>query len=154
MIYRCMRYHLSVINVSFVWSENLHKQNHTECTLVPCFFSLGTYLKNFFIFCQASFFLKFFLPSFATPLSFLAFWFFSFIHMCIQCLGHFSSLPPASSFPSPPYSLASRQKLFLSLILLKREYKQQHLFVNVPYFTHPCSYIKKFCLFPLLSAMN
>jgi hypothetical protein len=36
--------------------------------------------------------------------------FFSFIHMCIQCLGHFSPLPLPP--PSPPYTLATRQKLF------------------------------------------
>jgi hypothetical protein len=32
------------------------------------------------------------------------FYFFSFIHMCIQCLGHFSPLPPAPSLTSllPP----------------------------------------------------
>jgi hypothetical protein len=40
--------------------------------------------------------------------------FFSFIHMCIQCLCHFSPnlllLPPGP--PSPPHPLATRQKLF------------------------------------------
>jgi hypothetical protein len=28
--------------------------------------------------------------------------FFYYIHMCIQCLGHFSPLPPPPPFPSPP----------------------------------------------------
>jgi hypothetical protein len=42
---------------------------------------------------------------------------FYFIHMCIQCLGHFSLLTPAPSLiplppPSPPQPLATRQKLF------------------------------------------
>jgi hypothetical protein len=32
----------------------------------------------------------------------LFFFFFSFIHMCIQCLGHFFLLPPAPSLPPPP----------------------------------------------------
>jgi hypothetical protein len=30
---------------------------------------------------------------------------FSSIHMCIQCLGHFSLLPPASSFTPRPLPL-------------------------------------------------
>jgi hypothetical protein len=29
------------------------------------------------------------------------FFFFSFIHTCIQCLGHFSSLPPPPPSPTP-----------------------------------------------------
>jgi hypothetical protein len=32
--------------------------------------------------------------------------FFSFIHMCIQCLGHFSPLPPAPSLAYPNLSLS------------------------------------------------
>jgi hypothetical protein len=36
---------------------------------------------------------------------------YSFIHMCIHCLGHFSPLPPAPLF-SPPHPLTSRQSLF------------------------------------------
>jgi hypothetical protein len=45
------------------------------------------------------------------------FYFFSFIHMCIQCLGHFSPLPPTPShtYPTPPslpHLLATTQKLF------------------------------------------
>jgi hypothetical protein len=40
-----------------------------------------------------------------------------FIHMCIQCLGHFSSLPPPPPLllpppPSPLHHLNTRQKLF------------------------------------------
>jgi hypothetical protein len=35
---------------------------------------------------------------------------FYFIHMCIQCLGHFSPLPPALTFNPQP--LATREKLF------------------------------------------
>jgi hypothetical protein len=55
---------------------------------------------------------------------------FYFIHMCIQCLSLFSLIPPASSLsptptlsPQPPRYLAETI-LPLSLILLKREYKQ------------------------------
>jgi hypothetical protein len=58
-------------------------------------------------------------------------YFFSFIHMCIQCLGHFSSLPSAPSLSLPTLSLSPLPPHFqaetvlpLSLILLKREYKQ------------------------------
>jgi hypothetical protein len=36
--------------------------------------------------------------------------FYSFIHMCIHCLGRFSPLSPAPSF-SPQHSLASRHNL-------------------------------------------
>jgi hypothetical protein len=57
----------------------------------------------------------------------LSFFFnFYFIHMCIQCLGHFSPPPPPPFLPSfPPYpSLPGRTILPLSLIMLKREYKQ------------------------------
>jgi hypothetical protein len=36
--------------------------------------------------------------------------------MCIQCLGHFSPIPPHPSYPPPPpstpYSLATWEKLF------------------------------------------
>jgi hypothetical protein len=54
------------------------------------------------------------------------------IHMCIQCLGHFSPLPPPPPLPPtpPPPSLLpppqnpTESILPLSLILLKREYKQ------------------------------
>jgi hypothetical protein len=38
--------------------------------------------------------------------------FFSFIHMCIQCLSHFSPLPPSPPPLLPPQPLATRQKLF------------------------------------------
>jgi hypothetical protein len=54
-----------------------------------------------------------------------------FIHMCMQCLGHFSPLPHAPSLmpPPPPLSPLTRryqaETIFpSSLILLKREYKQ------------------------------
>jgi hypothetical protein len=45
------------------------------------------------------------------------FFYFYFIHMCIQCLGHFSPLPAPPSLPCcslhlPPYPLATQQKLF------------------------------------------
>jgi hypothetical protein len=52
----------------------------------------------------------------------LSLFFFSFIHMCIQCLGHFSTFPP---IPLPPTTLAEAETILpLSLILLKRKYKQ------------------------------
>jgi hypothetical protein len=52
--------------------------------------------------------------------------------MCIQCLGHFSPLPPPPHLPptlpppSPPHPLSSQGETILpsSLILLKREYKK------------------------------
>jgi hypothetical protein len=46
-------------------------------------------------------------------LHYLLFFFFLnfyFIHMCIQCLGHFSPLPPLPL--SPPHPLDTQQKLF------------------------------------------
>jgi hypothetical protein len=53
---------------------------------------------------------------------------FYFIHMCIQCLGHFSPLLPTPYLipPYPPLTPHYRAEtiLPLSLILLKREYKQ------------------------------
>jgi hypothetical protein len=66
----------------------------------------------------------------STPLSTS---FFFFIHMCIQGLGHFSPLPPPpplpptplSPSPPPPPQYPAETILPLSLILLKREYKQQ-----------------------------
>jgi hypothetical protein len=57
--------------------------------------------------------------------------FFFFFHMCIQCLGHFSPHPhPLPYYPSRPLLLPlppqypAETILPLSLILLKREYKQ------------------------------
>jgi hypothetical protein len=56
--------------------------------------------------------------------------FISFIHMCIQYLGHFSPLPLPPLFPPAPYLSSTPPHyqaetiLPLSLILLKREYKQ------------------------------
>jgi hypothetical protein len=66
-----------------------------------------------------------------TPSFFFNFYFF-IIHMCIQCLGHFSTLPPhpplpsilPSPFPPPPPQYPAETILPLFLILLKREYKQ------------------------------
>jgi hypothetical protein len=49
--------------------------------------------------------------------------FFPFIHMHIKCLGHFSPTPPSPSPFLPPHFQAE-SVLPLSLILLKREYKQ------------------------------
>jgi hypothetical protein len=50
--------------------------------------------------------------------------FFSFIHMCIQCLGHFSPFPPPPPPPPDPRCYQAETILPLSLLLLKREYKQ------------------------------
>jgi hypothetical protein len=51
--------------------------------------------------------------SLETPifLSFKKIFFYSFIHMCIHCLGHFSTLPP-SYILSPPPPLSSRLGLW------------------------------------------
>jgi hypothetical protein len=50
-------------------------------------------------------------------LGFSFFFNFYFIHMCIQCLGHFSPLPPPPPLTSPnslppPHPLATWQRLF------------------------------------------
>jgi hypothetical protein len=50
--------------------------------------------------------------------------YFNFIHMCIQCLGHFSPLPLAPPLPPLTPRYLAETILPLSLILLKREYKQ------------------------------
>jgi hypothetical protein len=47
--------------------------------------------------------------------------FYSFIHMCIHYLGHFSFLRPTSTF-SPPLHFQTEPVLPLSLILLKRRW--------------------------------
>jgi hypothetical protein len=61
--------------------------------------------------------------AFIFPILQLSFSKITFIHICIQCLGHFSPLPPTTSFPLTPLYQAETI-LPLSLILLKREYKQ------------------------------
>jgi hypothetical protein len=49
---------------------------------------------------------------------------FYFIHMCIQCLGHFSPLPPTTSLtPFTPH-YPEDTILPLPLVWLKREYQQ------------------------------
>jgi hypothetical protein len=50
-----------------------------------------------------------FLNIFIFILLLTCFFLYSFIHMCIHYLGHFSPLPPA---PHSPHPLTSRQKLF------------------------------------------
>jgi hypothetical protein len=50
------------------------------------------------------------------------FFFNSFIHMCIYCLGHFSTLPP-SLFPPSPAQFQAGPVLHLSLVLLKKRHK-------------------------------
>jgi hypothetical protein len=47
-----------------------------------------------------------------------------FIHMCIQCLGHFCPLPPTPLLSPPTLRYQADTILHLSLLLLKREYKQ------------------------------
>jgi hypothetical protein len=57
-----------------------------------------------------------FLPS---PLIFTTkFFYYSFIHMCIHCLGHFSPLPPSPTLfpPSPPSSRQSCSAFITSFI--------------------------------------
>jgi hypothetical protein len=46
--------------------------------------------------------------------------FYSFIHMCIHCLGHFSLLPLPPPFPLHNLHFLAEPVLPLSLILLKR----------------------------------
>jgi hypothetical protein len=50
--------------------------------------------------------------------------FYSFIHMCISCLGHFSPLPTAPPSPTTPSHFQAELVLPLSLILLKSKHKQ------------------------------
>jgi hypothetical protein len=49
--------------------------------------------------------------------------FSTFIHMCIHCLGHFSTLPPSSPFSPFPPQFQADPVLPLSLILLKKRHK-------------------------------
>jgi hypothetical protein len=50
--------------------------------------------------------------------------FFYYIHMCIQCLGHFSPLPPDPSLTPLTPRYQAETILLLPLVLLKREYRQ------------------------------
>jgi hypothetical protein len=49
--------------------------------------------------------------------------FYSFIHVCIHCLGDFSSLLPAPSLSPTPPRFQAEPVLPLSRILLKRRHK-------------------------------
>jgi hypothetical protein len=49
--------------------------------------------------------------------------FYSFIHMCIHCLGHFSFLPPNPILCPPPPSLPGRTCSSLISNFLKRRHK-------------------------------
>jgi hypothetical protein len=49
--------------------------------------------------------------------------FYSFTHMCIHCLGHFSTLPPPPPSPSFPPQFQAGPVLPLLLILLKKRQK-------------------------------
>jgi hypothetical protein len=56
-------------------------------------------------------------PRLVDPFDFILFIYLFIIHMCIQCLGHFSPLPPPPPLPpTPPLPLPPpprfRQKLF------------------------------------------
>jgi hypothetical protein len=52
------------------------------------------------------------------------FFLYSFIHMCIHCLGHFSSLPSVPSLSPPPPLFQAEPVLPFSPILLKSRHKQ------------------------------
>jgi hypothetical protein len=54
---------------------------------------------------KISFFFIFLLLLLLRIMAKLFFFNFYFMHMCIQCLGHFSPLPPALSLTPPPNSL-------------------------------------------------
>jgi hypothetical protein len=56
-------------------------------------------------------------------LIFLFSFFFPFIHMCIHCLGHFSTMPPSSPLSPSPALFQAGPLLPLSLILLKKRHK-------------------------------
>jgi hypothetical protein len=53
----------------------------------------------------------------------LVFPLYSYIHMCIHCLGHFSPMSPITSYPPLPHFQAEPVLPF-SPILLKRRHKQ------------------------------
>jgi hypothetical protein len=61
-----------------------------------------------------------FIQLFATWVILRLSFFYSFIHMCIHCLGHFSPLPPPSLSPSFPPQFQAGPVLPLSLVLLKK----------------------------------
>jgi hypothetical protein len=50
----------------------------------------------------------------------------SFIHMCIHCLGHFSTLLQSPPFPPNPSQFQAGPVLPLSLILLKKRHKHSN----------------------------
>jgi hypothetical protein len=47
-------------------------------------------------------------PAMPIVAMFISFFYYSFIHMCIHCLGHFSPLPPPPLSPPHPPSLPGR----------------------------------------------
>jgi hypothetical protein len=49
--------------------------------------------------------------------------FYSFIHMCVYCLGHFSPLLPSLTLSPPSPHFQAEPVLPLSLILWKRRHK-------------------------------
>jgi hypothetical protein len=58
---------------------------------------------------------------FSSPGAFI--YFYSFIHTCTHCLGHYSALSPTTSLSPPTPFFQVESVLPFSLILLKRRHK-------------------------------
>jgi hypothetical protein len=99
------------------------------CQKSGCHNCIDSYLG--FLFCSTGFHICFcastmrilFLCLCSIVSSHVLFFFNSFIHMCIHCLGHFSPLLPLSCSPCHPPCFQAEPVLPLSLILLKRRHK-------------------------------
>jgi hypothetical protein len=90
-----IKYYTKVFNVNIT-----HYAHVSDCSMVCQFHSQrNSQLHSFFLFTC------------------------SFIHMCIHCLGHFSTLLRSAALPPSPLQLQAGLVLPLSLILLKRRHK-------------------------------
>jgi hypothetical protein len=105
-----------ILNSSYGVNSSQRTQKLPLCITAP--------ILRWEIFGQSSRWLRFLISSTILSGYTLNFFFFLFnfycfiIHMCIQCLGHFSPmlppppLPPTLLPPSPPHPLHTQQKLF------------------------------------------
>jgi hypothetical protein len=102
--------------LSFLWLCFFFFFFRYNMPLITSFAAFYRYLRSYLLF-------HYYLVPGIFFLSFL-FFFILFIHMCIQCLGHFFPLPLASSLTPPTPRYPAETILPLYLILLKTEYKQ------------------------------